>query len=288
MKTFFMKIHFVILCIMLVSCNKKEPTLVLPNEEAILTDVSYGIHERQKMDVYLPKNRSKATKTIIYLHGGGWYMGDKADIKEGALYFQQQGFAFISINYRLTRTPENNIHPAQMQDIDKVIAFISQKQQEWSLPDDQLALFGGSAGAHLSLLYAYKYQANGKVKAVISISGPTDLTDPALINSTIGGASIGAMIESYVGVTFAAQASAWQAASPINSITATSTPTLFVHGTIDSAVPYQQSLLAYNKLKNVGGIAQLEPLSNVGHDLVGTNWGDLLPKMVIFLNLHIK
>ena len=129
-KNILMKIHLVLLCVMLVSCNKEEPTLVLPNEETILTEVSYGIHERQKMDVYLPKNRSKATKTIIYLHGGGWYMGDKADIKEGAIYFQQQGFAFISINYRLTRTPENNIHPAQMQDIDKVIAFISQKLRQ--------------------------------------------------------------------------------------------------------------------------------------------------------------
>ncbi len=283
-----MKIHFVLLCIIFVGCNKKEPKLVLPNEEIILTEVSYGTHEHQKMDVYLPKNRSKATKTIIYLHGGGWYMGDKSDIKDGAIYFQQQGFAFISINYRLTRTPENNIHPAQMQDIDRVIAFINQKQQEWSLPDDKLALFGGSAGAHLSLLYAYKYQVNGKVKAAISMSGPTDLTDNLLINSTIGGASIGAMIESYVGAPFTAQAAAWQATSPISFITATSVPTLFVHGTIDSAVPYQQSLSAYNKLKNAGGVAQLEPLPNIGHDLVGTNWGDLLPKMIDFLNQHVK
>jgi acetyl esterase/lipase len=287
-KTIPLKIQFVLLLVLVVSCTKKQPSTVLPNEEMLLTGVSYGTHERQKMDVYLPKNRSKATKVIIYLHGGGWYMGDKGDIKEGAVYFQQQGFAFISINYRLTRTPENNIHPAQMQDIDSVIAFISKKQQEWSLADDKLAFFGGSAGAHLSLLYAYKYHVNGKVKAVISMSGPTDLTDNALINSTIGGASIGAMIESYVGATFTAQAAAWHAASPIGFIRSTSVPTLFVHGTIDSAVLYHQSLLAYNKLKNAGGVAQLEPLPNVGHDLAGTNWGDLLPKMIGFLNQHIK
>jgi acetyl esterase/lipase len=262
--------------------------LVLPNEETILTDVSYGTQGRQRMDVYLPRNRSKTTKTIIYLHGGGWYMGDKADIKEGAVYFQQQGFAFISINYRLTRTPENNIHPAQMQDIDKVIALIGQKQKEWSLSDDKLAFFGGSAGAHLSMLYAYKYNTHEKVKAVISMSGPTDLTDENLINNSIGGSSIGAMIESYIGVSIAAQAAAWQEASPIGFITATSAPTLFVHGTSDTAVPYQQSLLAYTKLKNAGGAAQLEPLPSVGHDLVGTNWGDLLPKMIIFLDTHIK
>jgi dipeptidyl aminopeptidase/acylaminoacyl peptidase len=175
-----------------------------------------------------------------------------------------------------------------MQDLDRVIALISQKQQEWSLTDDKLALFGGSAGAHLSMLYAYKYNTNGKIKAVISMSGPTDLADSTLRNSSIGGASIGAMIESYIGVPFMAQPSAWQAASPVSYITSMSVPTLFVHGTIDTAVPYQQSLSAYNKLKNAGGAAQLEPLLSIGHDLVGTNWGDLLPKMILFLNLHIK
>lgn len=273
---------------MLMSCNKDKTTLILPNEEPILTDVSYGTHPLQKMDIYLPKNRSKSTKTIIYIHGGGWYSGDKAEFKEGAIYFQKQGFAFICINYRLTGTPENNIHPSQMQDIEKVISTISQKQQEWSLPDDKLALFGGSAGAHLSMLYGYKYNTNGKVKAVISIAGPTDLTDSTLINSSVGGLTLGAMIESYVGTTITAQPTAWKDASPINFIMANSVPTLFAHGTIDSAVPYQQSLLAYNKFQSAGGVAQLEPLMNVGHDLVGTNWGDLLPKMTFFLNLHIK
>jgi acetyl esterase/lipase len=269
-------------------CKNKENVDVLPNEEIILTDVSYGTYERQKMDVYLPENRSRATKIIIYIHGGGWYQGDKGEIKDGAIYFQQQGFAFISINYRLTRTADNNVHPAQMQDIDHVIRLIGQKQQEWSLADDQLAFFGGSAGAHLSLLYAYKYNAQRKVKAVISVSGPTDLTDDVLINSKIGGFSIGAMIESYIGAPIITARTAWQEASPLNYITAASVPTLFVHGTIDSAVPYQQSVSAYDKLKKVGGTALLEPLVNVEHDLQGTNWSDLLPKMINFLETNVK
>jgi acetyl esterase/lipase len=289
-----MKINVILIFLIFIGCQKEttvispNTTSILPNEEIIINDVSYGTHERNKMDIYLPKNRGKSTKTIIYIHGGGWYMGDKGDIKEGAIYFQQQGFAFISINYRLTRTPENNIHPAQMQDIEKVISAISQKQQEWSLSDDKLSLFGGSAGAHLSMLYGYKYNINGKVKAVISMSVPTDFTDSALINSSIGGLSIGAMIESYVGVPITSNVTAWKEASPINYITINSVPTLFAHGTIDSAVPYQQSLSAYNKFISVGGVAQIEPLTNVGHDLVGTNWGDLLPKMTNFLNLNIK
>ena len=284
----YMKIYLILIFVFLTSCNKDDTASILPNEETIITDVAYGTHQRQKMDIYLPKNRHDSTKVIIYLHGGGWYMGDKADIKEGAIYFQKQGFAFVSTNYRLTQTTENNIHPTQMHDIEKVISTIGQNKQKWHLSDDKLALFGGSAGAHLSMLYAYKYNTNGKVKAVISMSGPTDLTDSILINSSIGGLSIGLMIESYIGASIATQVTKWRDASPINFITTNSAPTLFAHGTNDSAVPYQQSLLAYNKFQSVGGVAQLEPLANVEHDLAGTNWGDLLPKMVSFLNLHLK
>lgn len=283
-----MKIYLLPIFLFLTNCSKPDAVASLPNEEIILADVSYGTHPLQKMDVYLPKNRTDSTKVIVYLHGGGWYLGDKGDIKDGAIYFQKQGIAFISINYRLAQTAENNIHPAQMNDIEKAITAIGLNKQKWALPDDNLALFGGSAGAHLSMLYAYKYNTGGKVKAVISMSGPTDLTDINLINSNIGGYSIGFMIESYIGAPISTQVAAWRDASPINFITKPSTPTLFAHGTVDSAVPYQQSLSAHNKFQSVGGVSQMEPLLNVGHDLVGTNWGDLLTKMVNFLNSHLR
>lgn len=283
-----MKNLLILLVFIFTYCKKPTQTAPLPNEERILTDIAYGSHPLQKMDVYLPKNRSASTIVIIYLHGGGWYMGDKADIRDGAIYFQQQGFAFVSINYRLTKTAENNIHPAQMQDIDKVMSTIAQNKQNWALPDPAIALFGGSAGAHLSMLYAYKYNTAGKVKAVISMAGPTDLTDSSLIQSAIGSLSIGGMIESYIGAPLAAQPGTWRDASPVYYITAGSTPTFFAHGTLDTAVPFQQSQRAHDRFSAAGGQSLLEPLLNVGHDLAGTDWGQLLPKMIYFLNVHCK
>jgi len=256
----------------------------LPNEEITLTDIAYGNHPQQKMDVYLSKNRNASTKIIVFIHGGGWYSGDKSEIKEGAVYFQQQGYTFISINYRLTRTPENNIHPAQISDIGKVLDFIAGKNKEWSITDSRIAFFGGSAGAHLSLLYAYKYDAAKKVKAVISISGPTDLTDSSIVIADIGGLSVKDLIESFIGEPITTNLKAWQDASPINYISTASSPTFFIHGTNDHTVPYQQSVSAYNKLKSLGVTTQLEPLPGVDHDLIGINWADVLPKIQNFVN----
>lgn len=280
---------FILVAIALLSSCKPANDIMVPgNEEVILNDISFGTHPLQKMDVYLPKQRNANTKVIIYIHGGGWYMGDKSEIKEGAVYFQQQGFTFISINYRLTRTLESNIHPAQILDIDNAINLIIAKSKEWNISDSKLAFWGGSAGSHLSLLYAYKYNSAKKIKAVISTSGPTDLSDSLLSNNTIGGLSIGDMIVSYIGSSKSANPQAWKDASPINYITSSSIPSLFIHGTTDSAVPYHQSVAAFNKLQNAGVTSFLEPLPNIGHSLQGINWADILPKVINFVNTYAQ
>lgn len=264
------------------------PQLLLPSEEIVLDNVAYGIDNSQKMDVYLPKNRNEATKTIIYLHGGGWYLGNKEEIREGAIYFQQHGFAFVSIGYRLTRTAQNNIHPAQMDDIASAVNMLISQKTTWGISGTKLCCWGGSAGAHLAMLYGYKYNTDKKIKAIISTSGPTDLTNTTLINSTIGGASIGGMIESYIGQPFAANPQAWRDASPVFFINGQTVPTMFIHGTVDSAVPFAQSQSAFQQLQNAGVASFLEPLANVGHDLVGTNWADLLPKIITFVNTYAE
>ncbi len=239
------------------------------------------------MDVYLPKNRTANSRIILYLHRGGWYLGDKGEIKDGAVFFQQQGFVFISLNYRLTRIPENFIHPAQMIDIGMALDLIGAKSSEWNISDRRIALFGGSADAHLSLLYAYQYDPAKRVKAVIPISRPTDLTNPILIGNRMGNEPVGGMIESYIGGKLATNMTAWQAASPINAISANAPPTLFIHGTADSVVPYQQSVAAHSKLIRAGVAAQLAPQPNVGHDLVEA-WGALIPMIITFVNTHAK
>ena len=268
------------------SCKKKPSQSLLPSEAVVLSNVAYGTDSSQKMDVYLPKNRSESTKTIIYLHGGGWYLGNKEEIREGAIYFQERGFAFVSLGYRLTRTAQNNIHPAQMNDIASAVNMLISQKTTWGISGSKLCCWGGSAGAHLAMLYGYKYNTDKKIKAIISTSGPTDLTNTTLINNTIGGASIGSMIESFIGQPFAANPQAWRDASPVFFINSQTIPTMFIHGTADSAVPYAQSQAAFQQLQNAGVASFLEPLPNVGHDLVGTNWADLLPKIITFVNAY--
>jgi acetyl esterase/lipase len=259
-----------------------------PQAEAVLTDVAYGPHARQKMDLYLPKGRTASTKLIVYLHGGGWFQGDKGEIRDAAIFFQQQGFAFLAFNYRLTRTPDNFVHPAQMQDLTLALDLVRDQAAQWGIADQRVVLFGGSAGGHLALLYAYAHDPARRVKAVISVAGPTDLTDPDLNRRQIGGSSVGGMIESLMGVPLATNRPAWQAASPLARLGSGACPTLLIHGTADEVVPFAQSHRVHERLQQLGVPTQLIPLPGVGHDLVGADWGVLTPAIIRFIDIQVK
>jgi acetyl esterase/lipase len=67
---------------LITSCQRNEHVFAkedLSQQKTIL-DLSYGKDTAQRMDVYLPANRSvDSTKSIILIHGGGWNSGGKND-----------------------------------------------------------------------------------------------------------------------------------------------------------------------------------------------------------------
>ncbi|MCO6461026.1 MAG: alpha/beta hydrolase, partial [Saprospiraceae bacterium] len=158
----------------------------LPEKEII--NVAYGNDPQQKFDIYLPKGRTKAiTKTFILIHGGGWTSGDKADFNGGISVLKNAYFpdyAIVNINYILGNVATGHYAlPDQINDIQKVIEFITSHADEYNIKPE-FVLCGHSAGAHLSMYYAYT-KNNPAVKAVISLAGPTDFEDPFYANNII-------------------------------------------------------------------------------------------------------
>ena len=68
---------------------------------ATFSDVPYGAHFRQTMDVWLAKS-AKPTPAVFYIHGGGWAAQDKTDIHQhlDVPAFLAAGISVASINYR--------------------------------------------------------------------------------------------------------------------------------------------------------------------------------------------
>jgi dipeptidyl aminopeptidase/acylaminoacyl peptidase len=243
-------------------CKKapNDPDLALIPQD--YQNVSYGTHARNTLDIYLPEKRNTKTPVILLIHGGAWFEGDKSSFTDLAKYWRNKGYAAATMNYRFTNTPEKNIHPAQVNDIAKAIEFITSKSQEWKISADKIALQGASAGAHLSLLYTYKYNTNNKVKAVISMAGPTDLT------------AMGATpaVQWLIGSSINDNPTAYTQASPISHVSANSKPTLMFHGKKDDVVSYQQSVILSNRLKQFGIVDKLILYEDTGHEVINVNY----------------
>ena len=249
-----------ILCILLIQASCKTDA---PYHETI-KDETYGPDVRNKMDVYLPAYRDSNTETVILIHGGGWVAGDKSDFSNSDFtnHLLQNGFAVASINYRYAC---GDFHK-QMDDIGMAIQHIISRADEWNIADSSFALLGGSAGGHLALLYAHAFDSLGIVKAVISIVGPTDLTD-TLFHQYAANYKIEYVFEQLLGTTIQDDPQLYRDASPIFNISAI--PSLFIYGKQDDLVPYQQGVRMNDSLSAAGIPTNALIFDNAGHNVFG-------------------
>lgn len=165
----------------------------------------------QTLDVYKPNTIARAP-VILYVHGGAWAFGDKKDVHVKPNYFTHNGFAFVSINYRLRW--DYKIYD-QVVDLVSAIEWIQENGAEFGLDADRIVMMGHGAGGHLVSLvmtdssYLRAEGLSGKgVKAVVSIDSTS--YDITRVMKELG---------SFIGprkheVIFTSNEKIWRAASP--------------------------------------------------------------------------
>lgn len=284
-----MKKLLILFCfiISLTACQKEKNQSTLTNpglEEQTLSNVSYGSDAALRMDIYLPAGRkTDSTKLVIMVHGGAWLEGDKNDFAPYVAILKQRlpGYAIANINYRLATT-SGNFFPTQENDMKAAVDFLFEKTTEYNI-SKKIVLLGASAGAHMSLLQAYKY-ANPKIKAVISYFGPTDMV--SLYNTASVNAKIG--LQLLLGGT-PAISSLYQQSSPANFVDAQDPPTIIFHGAADPIVNVAQSTLLRDKLQAAGIVNQLTVFPGLAHDV----WppaimNETFSKIEVFLKANVN
>ncbi len=106
-------------------------------------EIEYGLHPRQKMDVFIPNQDQ--FKTLIYFHGGGLESGDKID---GRLYLDElgaKGIATVAVNYRLYPDAK---YPDFILDAALAIKHAVDLLRTID-PDTKIYIAGSSAGAYI-------------------------------------------------------------------------------------------------------------------------------------------
>lgn len=173
--------------------------------------------------------------------------------------------------------------PNQINDIQAVIDMIKAKSAEWQVKPE-FVLCGHSAGAHLSMYYAYT-KNNPDVKAVISLAGPSDFEDPVYANNFILGLMFGNLVNPAV---IPSGMSVNKFASPVTWIKNGSTPTIAFYGSTDTAVPVVQQRSRLDSKLSQYNVPHESHVWNGDHNAYGVEpqLSDVLQKSKDFLNTY--
>jgi acetyl esterase/lipase len=119
-------------------------------------NVPYGPDARQVLDLYRAAKEA-ATPVAIYIHGGAWIKGDKADLT-GIRELLDAGISVVAINYRYCPpvNPSADV-PAvaiPLKDAARALQFVRSKAGEWNLDRRRVGVWGISAGACSALWLA--------------------------------------------------------------------------------------------------------------------------------------
>jgi acetyl esterase/lipase len=207
----------------------------------------FATHGDQKLtlDIYHPAYVHAPLPGVIVVHGGAWQSGDNDEFVALNGYLAGRDYVVAAIDYRLA--PRWRF-PAARDDVLSAIGYLKVYAPEFGLDPTRLALMGRSAGGQLALLAAYT-AGEPAIRGVISVYGPTDLRFAYDHPSAAGLIDTREVLETYLGGPPASAADAYFAASPVNFVTATSPPTLLIHGMRDGMVSPDESVRLEEKLR---------------------------------------
>ena len=163
--------------------SKNKPMVLhLPDGIDLQTEIRYGTqYPNSWLDVY----RNAGTPnlpTFIYIHGGGYAWGDKAEgdptaasdnVSDATAWIRAVctgGFNAVSINYALS--PEF-VYPTPILQIDQAVQFLQREQNALGLNLSKVIFCGGSAGGQLAGQYVNiqtnpDYAANMGIKPALT------------------------------------------------------------------------------------------------------------------------
>lgn len=205
----------------------------------------------QVLDIYLPTTGNGPFPTIIWIHGGAFKFGDKAN-PQSLTTLNNAGYAVVSINYRLSGEAQ---WAAQLADLKSMITYLRAHSTEYALDTNKLGVWGASAGGHLAAMtgIALANDSATRVQAVVDWFGPmdfynmdTDIIASGVTRCTTANGAADSPESALIGATVSTNKAKADAASPLSYLAAlpASTnlpPFLIMHGLMDCNIAPKQS-----------------------------------------------
>lgn len=249
------------------------------------------------MDIYYPAKTNEPTPAIVYVHGGGWYSGDKETGigKSDIAPLVSHGYLVAAINYRLA--PRYKF-PAQIEDVKCAVRFLRGNATKYNIDPDNIGAFGDSAGGHLVSLLGLtannclfenceeNREESDAVQAVVDIYGPSDLIQNFENYNSL-------FLETIFDTTDP-NAEILIRGSPVTYVSGDAPPFFIIHGDKDATVLLKQSQILYEKLVSAGVPASLLIVENSDHRFtpidgaINPTRAEITEKMIDFFDRYLK
>ena len=277
-----------------ISCNNSNAPennnfVILTNENGSILfeqkDITYNIDYKPNV-VYASKDNIDLTlqilvprllevdtnaryPLIVYIQGSAWR---KQNVYRNLIAlgdFARRGYVVAIVEYRPS---DIAVFPAQIEDTRDAIKFMIDNADKYNADTNNLFVWGDSSGGHTSLFTAIPLSDDDNtipnINAIISYYPPTDLlemrNDP--LGSTTGDADSpeGILIGRKNVYDFPEEA---KRISPYYEISKVSNmpPIFLAHGTADSVVPFSQSKILADKLKEENRVYEFYAIKDADH-----------------------
>ena len=208
-----------------------------------VANLPYGPYPRNLLDFWFASN-TRPTPVFVWIHGGGFFGGDKSDVPTQLLKEAlQHGISVASINYRFSQQAP---FPAPFLDGGRAMQLLRFMRHDWKIDVTRIVAGGCSAGGGISLWLGYHAdladaasddpiaRESSRPDALACIATQSSY-DPNFIKEIIPGpASLHTAMQLLFRVRVEEFDTAWARArfaegSPITHVTAAAPPTLMFY-----------------------------------------------------------
>ena len=219
------------------------------------------------MFVFLPEGQQESHRpAIVFFFGGGWQSGTPAQFYQQCLHLARRGMVAMAADYRVASRHGVKVGEC-VADAKSAIRWVRREAARLGVDPDRIVAAGGSAGGHLAAATALLPGFDDPADDTQISCRPNALVlfNPALVLAPIEGLpQEGAARLEALGRRLGAPA---ESLSPYHHIGAAASlpPTLILHGTADTTVPFRTVELFAQAYQKAGGRCQLIGYPNQGH-----------------------
>ena len=236
------------------------------------TNISYyngGGHDTT-LDVYTPDSAIAGKKnlpTVVWVHGGGWVSGDKANVAPYLKILSDKGYTTVGVNY--TIAPEKQ-YPTPVLQVNEALKYLNAHAAELNIDPNRIFLAGDSAGSQIAaqvatLITNPTYQnlvgmtpplKASQISGMVLTCGAYDLSIINTDDGTQGAELLETFLWSYSGYKNFTKDSKIYPASVVDHVTSQFPPTFITAGNADPLL--KQSQVMTKKLQSLN--VEVEPL----------------------------